>query len=213
MKFSVLYLIAILLIGGCSSLESVTSNFLSKIPQSSKESYDVKSGDSIWSIALQYNLDPEAIIEHNNLFKPFTIFPGQKLYLDNSSISKVVISSEQIVVWHSPINTNKKPVSQGSYWLMYETDKGKPISSIQEGRVVIAGPDIPGYGNLVMISHPNGFLSLYAHCKDIFVKKGDVISRGEIIANVGSSEVSSPMLRFQLRKNGSPVKTSGIQFY
>ena len=212
MKFFVLYLIAILLIGGCSSLESVASNFLSKIPQSSKESYDVKSGDSIWSIALQYNLDPETIIEHNNLFKPFTIFPGQKLYLDTSSISKAVISSEQILVWHSPINTNKKPVSQGSYWLMYETDKGKPISSIQEGRVVIAGPDIPGYGNLVMISHPNGFLSLYAHCKDIFVKKGDVISRGEIIANVGSSEVSSPMLRFQLRKNGSPVKTSGIKF-
>ena len=157
-------------------------------------------------------LDPEIIIEHNNLLKPFTIFPGQKLYLDADSASKAVVSSEQIVVWHSPINTNKKPVSQGSYWLMYETEKGNPISSIQEGRVVIAGPDIPGYGNLVMISHPNGFLSLYAHCKDIFVEKGDVISRGTIIANVGSSEASSPMLRFQLRKNGSPVKTSGIKF-
>ena len=212
MKCPALYLIAILLIGGCSSLESVTSNFLAKMPQSLKESYEVQSGDSIWSIALQYNLDPKTIIEHNNLLKPFTIFPGQKLYLDNTSISKAVVSSEKIVVWHSPINTNKNPVSQGAYWLMYETDKGNPISSIQEGRVVIAGPDIPGYGNLVMISHPNGFLSLYAHCKDIFVKKGDVISRGEIIANVGSSEVSSPMLRFQLRKNGSPVKTSGIKF-
>ena len=212
MKFSALYLIAILLIGGCSSLESVTSNFLAKIPQSLKESYEVQSGDSIWSIALQYNLDPETIIEHNNLLKPFKIFPGQKLYLDADSASKAVVSSEQIVVWHSPINTNKKPVSQGSYWLMYETEKGNPISSIQEGRVVIAGPDIPGYGNLVMISHPNGFLSLYAHCKDIFVKKDDVISRGAIIANVGSSEASSPMLRFQLRKNGSPVKTSGIKF-
>ena len=212
MKFSVLYLIAILLIGGCSSLESVTSNFLSKIPQSSKESYDVKSGDSIWSIALQYNLDPETIIEDNNLLKPFTIFPGQKLYFDDDSASRAFMSSKQIVVWHSPINTNEKPVSQGSYWFMYETEKGNPISSVQEGRVVIAGPDIPGYGNLVMISHPNGFLSLYAHCKDIFVEKGDVISRGTIIANVGSSEASSPMLRFQLRKNGSPVKTSGIKF-
>ena len=212
MKFPALYLIAILLLGGCSSLESLSSNFLAKMPQSSKESYVVQSGDSIWSIALQYNLDPEIIIEHNNLLKPFKIFPGQKLYLDADSASKAVVSSEQIVVWHSPINTNKKPVSQGSYWLMYETEKGNPISSIQEGRVVIAGPDIPGYGNLVMISHPNGFLSLYAHCKDIFVKKDDVISRGEIIANVGSSEASSPMLRFQLRKNGSPVKTSGINF-
>ena len=212
MKFSVLYLIAILLIGGCSSLESVTSNFLAKIPQSSKESYVVQSGDSIWSIALQYNQDPKIIINNNNLLKPFTIFPGQKIYLDADSASKAVVSSEQIIVWHSPVNTNKKPVSQGSYWLMYKTEKGNPIYSIQEGRVVIAGPDIPGYGNLVMISHPNGFLSLYAHCKDIFVEKGDVISRGAIIANVGSSEASSPMLRFQLRKNGSPVKTSGIKF-
>ncbi|MDA9626507.1 LysM peptidoglycan-binding domain-containing M23 family metallopeptidase [Pseudomonadota bacterium] len=212
MKFSVLYLIAILLIGGCSSLESVTSNFLAKIPQSSKESYVVQSGDSIWSIALQYNQDPKIIINNNNLLKPFTIFPGQKIYLDADSASKAVASSEQIIIWHSPVNTNKKPVSQGSYWLMYKTEKGNPISSIQEGRVVIAGPDIPGYGNLVMISHPNGFLSLYAHCKDIFVEKGDVISRGTIIANVGSSEASSPMLRFQLRKNGSPVKTSGIKF-
>ena len=212
MKFSVLYLIAILLIGGCSSLGSVTSNFLAKIPQSSKESYVVQSGDSIWSIALQYNQDPKIIINNNNLLKPFTIFPGQKIYLDADSASKAVVSSEQIIVWHSPVNTNKKPVSQGSYWLMYKTEKGNPISSIQEGRVVIAGPDIPGYGNLVMISHPNGFLSLYAHCKDIFVEKGDVISRGTIIANVGSSEASSPMLRFQLRKNGSPVKTSGIKF-
>ena len=212
MQFSVLYLIAILLIGGCSSLESVTSNFLAKMPQSSKESYIVQSGDSIWSIALQYNQDPKIIINNNNLLKPFTIFPGQKIYLDADSASKAVVSSEQIIAWHSPVNTNKKPVSQGSYWLMYKTEKGNPISSIQEGRVVIAGPDIPGYGNLVMISHPNGFLSLYAHCKDIFVQKGDVISKGEIIANVGSSEASSPMLRFQLRKNGSPVKTSGIKF-
>ena len=212
MKFSVLYLIAILLIGGCSSLESVTSNFVGKMPQSSKESYVVQSGDSIWSIALQYNQDPKIIINNNNLLKPFTIFPGQKIYLDADSASKAVVSSEQIIVWHSPVNTNKKPVSQGSYWLMYKTEKGNPISSIQEGRVVIAGPDIPGYGNLVMISHPNGFLSLYAHCKDIFVEKGDVISKGMVIANVGSSEASSPMLRFQLRKNGSPVKTSGIKF-
>jgi murein DD-endopeptidase MepM/ murein hydrolase activator NlpD len=212
MKFPVLYLIAILLLGGCSSLESLTSNFLAKMPQGSKESYVVQSGDSIWSIAVQYNVDPETIVDNNNLLKPFTIFPGQKLYLDNTSASKAVVSSEQIVVWHSPINTNKKPVSQGLYWLMYETEKRNPISSIQEGRVVIAGPDIPGYGNLVMISHPNGFLSLYAHCKDIFVEKGDVVSKGTIIANVGSSEASSPMLRFQLRKNGSPVKTSGIKF-
>ena len=98
------------------------------------------------------------------------------------------------------------------YWLVYNSKTGNPIFSIQEGKVVVSGPDIPGYGNLVMISHPDGFISLYAHCKEIFVEKGDLVSRGMMIANVGSSEAASPMLRFQLRKNGSPVKTSGIKF-
>ncbi|MDA9068408.1 peptidoglycan DD-metalloendopeptidase family protein [Gammaproteobacteria bacterium] len=212
MKFPALYLIAILSIGGCSSLESFTSNFSTKMLHSSNEHYLVRSGDSIWSIALQYHLDPETIIEHNNLLKPFTIFPGQKLYLDGNPSSDSIVLSKETISWHSPINTNKKPVSQGSYWLVYKTEKGNPISSIQEGRVVISGPDIPGYGNIVMISHPNGFLSLYAHCNDIFVEKGDFVSKGMTIANVGSSEAASPMLRFQLRKNGSPVKTSGIKF-
>jgi len=212
MKFPVLYLIAILLISGCGSLESVTSNFLAKMPQSSKESYIVQSGDSIWSIALKYNIDPRVMIDRNKLLKPFTIFPGQKLYFNNATNINPVQNSKEIITWHNPIKGNNKPISEGSYWLVYKTEKGNPIYSIQEGKVVISGPDIPGYGNLVMISHPNGFLSLYAHCKEIFVEKGDLISKGMMIANVGSSEASSPMLRFQLRKNGSPVQTATINF-
>jgi murein DD-endopeptidase MepM/ murein hydrolase activator NlpD len=63
-----------------------------------------------------------------------------------------------------------------------------------------------------MISHPNGFLSLYAHCQNIIVEAGDIVSKGMVIARVGSSESSSPMLRFQLRKNGTPIKVKSIQF-
>ena len=66
-------------------------------------------------------------------------------------------------------------------------------------------PDIPGYGNLVMISHPDGYLSLYAHCDKIFVEQGDDVGKGTMIAHLGNSEAAYPMLRFQLRKNGKPV--------
>ena len=212
MKFSLVHLIAILLLGGCSSLETLKLNFSAKMPSSHKDSYIVKTGYSIWSIALKYNLDPEIIIDSNNLSTPFTIFPRQRLYLDSSSKRNFIETPQETITWHNPINSNNKPVSQGSYWLIYNAKKGNPIYSIQEGKVVISGPDIPGYGNLVMISHPNGFISLYAHCKEIFVVKGDLVSKGMMIANVGSSEASSPMLKFQLRKNGSPVKTSRIKF-
>ena len=212
MKSLLLQLIAILILCGCSTLETLQSNFSSTLLQSKEETYTVQSGDSIWSIALKYNLDPEIIIDGNNLSTPFTIFPRQRLYLDSSSKRNFIETPQEIITWHNPINSNNKPVSQGSYWLIYNAKKGNPIYSIQEGKVVISGPDIPGYGNLVMISHPNGFISLYAHCKEIFVVKGDLVSKGMMIANVGSSEASSPMLKFQLRKNGSPVKTSRIKF-
>ena len=212
MKSLLLQLIAILILCGCSTLETLQSNFSSTLLQSKEETYTVQSGDSIWSIALEYNLVPDIIIKGNNLLKPFTIFPGQKLYLDGSSSSKSILRSQEVITWHNPININNEPISEGSYWLVYNSKTGNPIFSIQEGKVVVSGPDIPGYGNLVMISHPDGFISLYAHCKEIFVEKGDLVSRGMMIANVGSSEAASPMLRFQLRKNGSPVKTSSIKF-
>jgi lipoprotein NlpD len=77
---------------------------------------------------------------------------------------------------------------------------------------VVSGPDIPGYGNLVMISHPNGFLSLYAHCDRIFVNTGDEVKKGEVIAQIGNSEAAYPMLRFQLRKNGKPMMNDKLDF-
>ena len=114
--------------------------------------------------------------------------------------------------WERPIRSNKKPKIQGSYWLVFNEQKGSSIFAAQKGKVVVSGPDIPGYGNLVMISHPNGFISLYAHCQNIFVETGETVSQGKVIAQVGSSETSSPMLRFQLRKNGTPVKAKTIKF-
>jgi lipoprotein NlpD len=78
---------------------------------------------------------------------------------------------------------------------------------------VVSGPDIPGYGNLVMISHPDGYLSLYAHCEKIFVQVGDNVDGGDMIAQLGNSEAAYPMLRFQLRKNGKPLSAENLRLY
>jgi lipoprotein NlpD len=61
-----------------------------------------------------------------------------------------------------------------------------------------------------MISHPDGYLSLYAHCDKIFVEQGDDVRKGAMIAHIGNSEAAYPMLRFQLRKNGKPVKAEKL---
>ena len=63
-----------------------------------------------------------------------------------------------------------------------------------------------GYGNLILIRHPNGFVSAYANNGDIEVKRGETVKRGQVIAKSGQSgNVASPQLHFELRKGATPV--------
>jgi murein DD-endopeptidase MepM/ murein hydrolase activator NlpD len=206
------YLTAVLIISGCSSLENLKLNLEGRIFHDPEEIYIVQSGDSIWSIAFKNNLDPQNIINSNNLSSPYVIFPNQELSLFNTSLNSIYKATQKNISWNQPIKTSKKPTAEGQYWLIYKEDRGEKIYAVERGKVVVSGPDIPGYGNLVMISHPDGFISLYAHCEKIYVSSGDIIESGMEIAQLGSSEASSPMLKFQLRKNGAPVKTSTISF-
>ena len=206
------YLTAVLIISGCSSLENLKLNLEGRIFHDPEEIYIVQSGDSIWSIAFKNNLDPQNIINSNNLLSPYVIFPNQELSLFNTSLNSIYKATQKNISWNQPIKTSKKPTAEGQYWLIYKEDRGEKIYAVERGKVVVSGPDIPGYGNLVMISHPDGFISLYAHCEKIYVSSGDIFESGMEIAQLGSSEASSPMLKFQLRKNGAPVKTSTISF-
>ncbi len=80
------------------------------------------------------------------------------------------------------------------------------MKAAEAGVVAYAGNDLKGYGNLVLIRHPNGFVSAYANNAEIDVKRGDVVKRGQVIAKSGESgDVASPQLHFELRKGSTPV--------
>jgi murein DD-endopeptidase MepM/ murein hydrolase activator NlpD len=84
--------------------------------------------------------------------------------------------------------------------------KGAPIAAIDGGTVAYAGNELRGYGNLVLVKHPNGFISAYAHCEELLVKRGDTVHRGQVIAKVGSTGgVSEPQLHFELRRGKRAV--------
>lgn len=60
-----------------------------------------------------------------------------------------------------------------------------------------------GYGNYLMIDHGNGLVTLYAHCRNIYVSEGDYVTCGQAIAEVGSTGSSTdPHLHFEVRING-----------
>jgi murein DD-endopeptidase MepM/ murein hydrolase activator NlpD len=83
---------------------------------------------------------------------------------------------------------------------------GTPVRAAENGVVVYAGNELRGFGNLLLIRHADGWVSAYAHCDALLVKRGDQVKRGQVIARVGQTgAVSSPQLHFELRKSGQAV--------
>jgi murein DD-endopeptidase MepM/ murein hydrolase activator NlpD len=84
--------------------------------------------------------------------------------------------------------------------------EGTSVRAAESGEVVYAGDGLKGYGNLVLIKHPNGYVTAYANNAELDVKKGEQVKRGQIIAKSGDTgNVNAPQLHFELRKGSTPV--------
>jgi murein DD-endopeptidase MepM/ murein hydrolase activator NlpD len=81
-----------------------------------------------------------------------------------------------------------------------------PVKAAEDGVVAYAGNELKGYGNLVLVRHPNGYVTAYAHAKELLVKRGDQVKRGQVIARSGQTgNVNAPQLHFEIRKGASPL--------
>jgi murein DD-endopeptidase MepM/ murein hydrolase activator NlpD len=84
--------------------------------------------------------------------------------------------------------------------------EGTPIKAAEDGVVAYAGNELKGYGNLVLLRHPDGYVTAYAHASEILVKRGEQVKRGQVIAKSGETgNVTSPQLHFEIRKGATPV--------
>ncbi len=88
--------------------------------------------------------------------------------------------------------------------LDFQAESGTPILAAAGG-VVVVQENHGAYGNMVEIDHGNGLITRYAHASSVFVKKGDLVKRGQKIAAVGSTGRSTgPHLHFEVLADGSP---------
>lgn len=95
--------------------------------------------------------------------------------------------------------------SSGHTGLDIAAPKGTKIKAAASGTVIFAGYS-GGYGNVVKISHGDGIKTYYAHCSKLYVKKGQTVSAGDVIAAVGSTGNSTGNhLHFEVVKNGTSV--------
>jgi lipoprotein NlpD len=83
--------------------------------------------------------------------------------------------------------------------------EGDPVLAASDGEVVYSGSGLRTYGNLVIIKHNDDFISAYGHNKQILVKQGQAVRRGQRIADLGKSDDGLAKLHFEIRYRGKPV--------
>ena len=89
--------------------------------------------------------------------------------------------------------------------LDFAAPRGTPIRAASGG-VVTEARSISGYGKMVEITHGNGLVTRYAHASKLNVAVGDIVEKGQLIANVGSTGRSTgPHLHFEVRMAGHPL--------
>jgi lipoprotein NlpD len=82
---------------------------------------------------------------------------------------------------------------------------GQPVLASAAGKVVYAGTGLRGYGKLIIVKHNATFLSAYAHNREILVKEGQVVAKGQKIAEMGDSDADQVKLHFEIRRLGKPI--------
>jgi lipoprotein NlpD len=82
---------------------------------------------------------------------------------------------------------------------------GEPVIASAAGKVVYVGNGLRGYGKLVIVKHNKTWLSAYAHNREILVKEGQQVVRGQKIAEMGNTDADQVKLHFEIRRLGKPV--------
>lgn len=82
---------------------------------------------------------------------------------------------------------------------------GEAVLAAEAGKVTYAGSGIRGYGNLIIVQHAGGLISVYAHNSKLLAKEEQQVARGQKIAELGDSDTDQAKLHFEIRKQGKPL--------
>ena len=192
--------------------------------------YTVKKGDTLKSIAKTYKGDAVEIAQYNNLSETAKLSLGDVLIIPDGeapavSTSRSVQSTKQSASWAPAGNSSDHRTDPSGYFALpisggartqglhghngvdWASSAGTPIMAVADGDVIIArsGGWNGGYGTYVVISHPNGMQTLYAHMSQIAVSVGDHVNKGETIGLMGrTGEATGVHLHFEVRGGTNP---------
>ncbi|MDH5720866.1 MAG: M23 family metallopeptidase [Spirochaetia bacterium] len=178
-----------------------------QIPSKEGFFYEVKKGDRLANIIDKYEISPEKFLKTNNIINPDLLEEGDEIFLPDAKPKNLIHA------WLVPVTS--RYVTSGYGWRKYPRKafhKGldfkaayTSVRSTKAGTVTFSGW-LGGYGKAIVIRHPGGYKTLYAHLSKIYVKKGQSVSRGRIIGITGDTGYSfGPHLHFEVSRQGRNI--------
>ena len=199
--------------------------------------YTVRRGDTLYSIAWRYGLDYRRVAQWNRIASPYVIHPGQTLRLREppSRGDRVARADDRRPAGTKSSTAAEAPAIRepagaapdwqwpvkGEVLKHYDADGigkrgislagelGSPVRAAAAGRVVYSGNGLRGYGNLVIVKHSSRYLTAYGYNRELLVREGDSVERGQVIARMGRSPEGTVALHFEIRHEGKPIDPLG----
>lgn len=191
-------------------VESKPAEFLIKEqPKLAKYAYSEAALAQIEKVQEPVKSDTVTVAKLENKPKP-EVKPEAKP--DNKTIETINNiaddGDEEALEWSMPVNgklVTSFSESDNRKGVDIAGKLGQPIIASAPGKVVYSGSGLRGYGKLIIIKHNKIYISAYAHNDQVLVKEGQVVTRGQKIAEMGNTDADQVKLHFEVRRFGKPV--------
>lgn len=196
--------------------------------------YTVKKGDTLQSIIKAYKADSSEVLQYNDITIDSQLSIGQNILIPDAELGtpqtpvSILKKKASKLGWGAP-GSNPAHDTNGPYYPGYymrpidggyesqgihgynavdlAAPLGTAIHASADGIVIISkmGGWNGGYGNYVVISHPNGTQTLYSHAVKNLVSVGQRVTQGQTIALLGQTgEATGPHVHFEIRGARNP---------
>jgi murein DD-endopeptidase MepM/ murein hydrolase activator NlpD len=206
-------LFSIALLSGCTSVSPKPAPQRAATPP---VRHTVRAGETIYRIAGYYGVSSTSIIRANRIGDVRKLLPGRSLLIPGSRRRPPVVplsprergrgqsGSRLDFAW--PVRGTLTS-RYGRRWgrrhdgIDIGARSGTQVAAAERGRVIYSGNGLGAYGNVVIIRHPGNFETVYAHNRRNRVRRGDIVRKGQVIAEVGATgNATGPHLHFEVRK-------------
>ena len=196
--------------------------------------HTVRRGETVYGISRSYGVDMSELTRLNTIRAPYTLEVGQVLRLPPqarvamaSGTGRGTTAPRRPSTPRNPVPAPPPKASGGFIWpvngrvistfgpkqqgrhndgINIRVPRGADVRAAQSGVVIYADNGLKGFGNLILIRHADGWVSAYGHNESLAVKRGQKVTRGQVIAQAGSTgSVTEPQVHFELRRGTRAV--------